>query len=63
MGGVQFTLGLRRPATLQEDWLAWLPADKDQVFSSAVEGLETAYAILSVALDGAAGPTGGQHDE
>lgn len=53
MGDVQLPLGLRRTATVHQDWLAWLPAEKDQLFAATVEELEVSYSILSVALDDA----------
>lgn len=53
MGEVQFSLGLRRPSNVHEDWLAWLPADKEELFGATVGDLEVAYSILSVTLNGA----------
>lgn len=31
--------------------MAWLPADKDEVFSKVVEGLESLYSMLSISLN------------
>lgn len=43
--------GLRRTASVQEDWLAWLPEEKDRLFDAILSELEIAYGILSVSLD------------
>lgn len=45
--------GLRRTASVQEDWVAWLPEEKDRLFDAIVNELETSYKILSVTLDDA----------
>jgi hypothetical protein len=45
--------GLRRTASVQEDWVAWLPEEKDRLFDATVNELETSYKILSVTLDDA----------
>ena len=37
--------------SVQEDWCAWLPQQKAQVFSTFVQELETIYNMLSVALN------------
>jgi hypothetical protein len=43
--GVQRSLGVR------EDWLAWLPEEKDRFFSSIHSELETSYVISSISLN------------
>ena len=40
-----------RGATVKDDWRAWLPKVKDQVFRSHVRQLEISYNMLSVSLD------------
>ena len=45
--------GLRRTASVQEDWLAWLPEEKDRLFDGTVNELDRSYGILSVTLDDA----------
>jgi hypothetical protein len=45
--------GLRRTASVQEDWLAWLPEEKDRLFDATRNELDRSYAILSVTLDDA----------
>ena len=37
--------------TVKDDWRAWLPDEKDQVFRSYVRQLEISYNMLSVSLD------------
>ena len=37
--------------TVQDDWCAWLPHDKAQVFDAYVQELETLYNMFSVALN------------
>ena len=44
---------VRRTATVQEDWFAWLPEAKDRLFAFTRNELEVSYIILSVALDDA----------
>jgi hypothetical protein len=39
------------PRTVHEDWIAWLPADKDELFSNVVEELEAVYSMLSISLN------------
>jgi hypothetical protein len=39
------------PQTVQEDWIAWLPADKDELFGSVVGNLEALYSMLSISLN------------
>ncbi len=45
--------GLRRTASVQEDWVAWLPEEKDRLFDAILSELEISYGILSVTLDDA----------
>lgn len=45
--------GLRRTASVQEDWLAWLPEEKDRLFDSTLNELNRSYGILSVTLNDA----------
>jgi hypothetical protein len=45
-------LGRKRTLpSVQDDWCAWLPQHKAQVFSSYVQELETVYLMFSVALN------------
>jgi len=37
--------------TVRDDWQAWLPEEKDQVFRAYVRQLEISYNMLSVSLD------------
>jgi hypothetical protein len=39
------------PRTVREDWNAWLPADKDELFGRVVDELEALYSMLSIALN------------
>jgi hypothetical protein len=43
--------GLRHTASVQEDWVAWLPEEKDRLFDATLNELEICYSILSVTLD------------
>ena len=45
--------GPRRATSVQEDWVAWLPEEKDRLFDATRNELEISYAILSVTLDDA----------
>ncbi len=45
--------GLRRTTSVQEDWVAWLPEEKDRLFDTTLNELEIAYGILSVTLNDA----------
>jgi hypothetical protein len=45
--------GLRRTTSVQEDWFAWLPEEKDRLFDAAVGELEISYSIISVSLNDA----------
>ena len=38
---------------VHEDWLAWLPEEKDRLFDATLNELEVSYVILSVSLDDA----------
>ena len=40
-----------RGTTVKDDWRAWLPEEKEQVFRSYVRQLEISYNMLSVSLD------------
>lgn len=42
---------LARGMSVKDDWRAWLPQEKDQVFRSYVRHLEVSYNMLSVSLD------------
>jgi hypothetical protein len=44
-------LGTRTLPSVQADWCAWLPRDKDQAFTAFVRQLESGYIMFSVALD------------
>jgi hypothetical protein len=45
--------GLRRTASVQEDWLAWLPEEKVRLFDATLNELDRSYGILSITLDDA----------
>ena len=45
--------GLRRTSSVQEDWVAWLPEEKDRLFDATLNELDIAYGILSVTLNDA----------
>jgi hypothetical protein len=45
--------GLPRTASVHEDWVAWLPEEKDRLFDAILSELEISYGILSVSLDDA----------
>jgi len=49
----QFPEGVRRTATVQDDWISWLPEEKDRLFDATLDELEVSYVILSVALNDA----------
>ena len=40
-----------RVRSVREDWWAWLPAEKNQLFDATVVELETYYTVLSITLD------------
>ena len=42
---------LPRGASVKDDWRAWLPQEKSQVFHKQVHQLESSYAMFSVSLD------------
>ena len=44
---------IRRMATVHDDWIAWLPEAKDDLFAFTNQELESAYISLSVTLDDA----------
>lgn len=44
---------LRRTASVQEDWVAWLPEEEDRLFDAIVNELGISYGILSVSLNDA----------
>jgi hypothetical protein len=45
-------LGRKRPLpSVQDDWCAWLPQHKAEVFSAYVEELESVYLMFSVSLN------------
>lgn len=39
------------PRTVSEDWQAWIPADKEELFAAEVNELEAGYSILSISLN------------
>ncbi len=41
----------QRLRSVRDDWLAWLPAEKDELFDETVEQLELLYGMLSVTLN------------
>lgn len=51
MGAPRVSRLLDRTATVQEQWLAWLPVEKERGYAAAVNELEVCYVILSVSLD------------
>jgi hypothetical protein len=53
MQQAQVSQGTRRTATVQEDWIAWLPEEKDSLFDATLDELEVSYVVLSVALNDA----------
>lgn len=40
-----------RFSSVQADWRAWLPEDKDRIFHGFSQELETAYSMLSISLN------------
>lgn len=42
---------LPRGASVKDDWRAWLPQEKSQVFHKQIHQLESSYAMFSVSLD------------
>ncbi len=51
MGDSQARLWPHRARRVREDWVAWLPAEKDGLFEATVNELEVFYWMLSVTLD------------
>jgi hypothetical protein len=51
--GVSIPVRIRALPSVQDDWCAWLPKEKDQAFSTFVRQLESAYVMFSVALNDA----------
>ncbi len=51
MGHPSARNGLNCARSVRDDWRAWLPAEKEGLFESGVEELETFYKMLSVTLD------------
>ncbi len=51
MGDVRAKSWLQRARSVREDWLAWLPADKERLFGATANQLEVLYSMLSVTLD------------
>jgi hypothetical protein len=45
--------GLRRTASVHQDWIAWLPEEKDRLFDATLNELDKSYGILSVTLNDA----------
>jgi hypothetical protein len=44
-------LGTRTLPSVQDDWCAWLPREKDQAFTGFVRQLELSYNMFSISLD------------
>jgi hypothetical protein len=44
-------LPIRALPSVQDDWCAWLPQDKAQVFNECVQQLESLYMMFSIALN------------
>jgi hypothetical protein len=44
-----------RGTSVKEDWRAWLPEEKNEVFRACVQQLEVSYGMLSVSLNEAIG--------
>ena len=42
---------IRRSVFVQDDWCAWLPQEKAQVFNEQVQQLESVYMMFSIALN------------
>lgn len=51
MGVSRVTRLLPRTSTVQEQWFAWLPQEKDQLYTTTINELEVCYVIASVSLD------------
>jgi hypothetical protein len=50
VGDTRSTRAVRRSSDVREDWLAWLPEEKDRFFESVRSQLETSYVITSISL-------------
>ncbi len=50
MGDTRSTRAVRRSSDVREDWLAWLPEEKDRFFESVRSPLEASYVITSISL-------------
>jgi hypothetical protein len=50
MGDIRAKRACQRSRTVREDWIAWLPAEMDQLFGATRNELECSNGILSVAL-------------
>ncbi len=51
MGQSHLRLWIHRARSVAEDWLAWMPAEKDGLFEATVAEFEAGYVMLSVALN------------
>jgi hypothetical protein len=51
VGSPKAKLWPKRARSVRENWLAWLPAEKDGLFEAAANRLEIFYSMLSIALD------------
>jgi hypothetical protein len=49
--GSKFQVRIRALPSVQDDWCAWLPQDKAQVFDFHVRQLESVYMMFSIALN------------
>ncbi len=49
--GSNSTVRIRALPSVQDDWCAWLPQDKAQVFNGHVQELESVYVMFSIALN------------
>lgn len=50
MGTPRARTGVRRARSVQQDWVAWLPDQQDQLFDAIRGEFEISYAILSITL-------------
>jgi len=51
LGETRSARGVQRSFDVREDWLAWLPEEKDRFFASIHSELETSYVITSISLN------------
>jgi hypothetical protein len=51
VGETRSTRAVRRSSNVREDWLAWLPEEKDRFFESVHSQLEASYVITSISLN------------